>query len=46
MMVAHYTHSEYWKQIFKLKPISDEIVAWCELPAPYKTEARDKEVEK
>lgn len=35
MMVARYTHSEYWEQIYKLKPIEDEIVAWCELPEPY-----------
>lgn len=35
MMVAHYTHSE-WRQIFQLEPITDEIVAWCELPQPYK----------
>lgn len=35
MMVARYTHSEYWEQIYQLKPIGDEIVAWRELPEPY-----------
>lgn len=35
MMVARYTHSEYWEQIYKLKPIGDEIVAWRELPEQY-----------
>jgi hypothetical protein len=35
MMVARYTHSEYWEQIYKMKPIEDEIVAWRELPEPY-----------
>lgn len=36
MMVARYTHSEYWKQMYQLKPIGDEIVAWMPLPEPYK----------
>jgi hypothetical protein len=36
MFVARYTHSEYWEQIYQLKPIGDEIVAWRELPQPYK----------
>ena len=35
MLVARYTHSEYWEQIYQLKPIADEIIAWCELPQPY-----------
>ena len=35
MMVAKYTHSEYWEQIYQLNPIGDEIVAWRELPEPY-----------
>ena len=48
MMVARYTHSEYWEQIYQLKPIVDEIVAWMPLPEPYKTsptgsEGSDKE---
>ena len=36
MLVARYTHSEYWEQMYQLKPISDEIVAWMPLPEPYK----------
>lgn len=43
MLVARYTHSEYWEQIYQLKPYADEIVAWCELPQPYKAESEDKE---
>lgn len=43
MMVARYTHSEYWEQIFQTKPIADEIVAWMPLPEPYKTESEGKE---
>lgn len=35
MLVARYTHSEYWEQIYQLKPIADEIIAWRELPQPY-----------
>lgn len=35
MLVARYTHSEYWEQIYQHKPYADEIVAWCELPQPY-----------
>jgi hypothetical protein len=38
MMVAKYTHSKYWEQIYQLKPIGDEIVAWRELPEPYATD--------
>ena len=38
MLVARYTHSEYWEQIYQLKPIADEIVAWMPLPEPYKAE--------
>ena len=38
MLVARYTHSEYWEQIYQLKPIADEIIAWCELPQPYTDE--------
>lgn len=35
MLVARYTHSEYWEQIYQLKPCADEIVAWMPLPEPY-----------
>lgn len=35
MLVARYTHGEYWEQIYQLKPIGDEIVAWMSLPTPY-----------
>ena len=38
MLVARYTHSRYWEQIYQLKPITDEIIAWRELPQPYKAE--------
>lgn len=41
MMVARYTHSEYWEQIFQVKPIADEIVAWMPLPEPYKAESEN-----
>lgn len=42
MLVARYTHSEYWEQIYQLKPIEDEIVAWMPLPEPYKeSEVKD-----
>lgn len=36
MMVARFTHSEYWEQIYQLKPIADKIVAWMPLPESYK----------
>ena len=36
MLVARYTHSEYWEQIYQFQPIGDEIVAWMPLPEPYK----------
>lgn len=39
MLVARYTHSGYWEQIYQLKPIEDEIVAWMPLPEPYKAES-------
>ena len=42
MLVARYTHSDYWEQIYQLKPISDEIVAWMPLPEPYREESEDK----
>ena len=35
MLVARYTHSEYWEQIYQLKPVADEIVAWMPLPRDY-----------
>ena len=38
MLVARYTHSEYWEQIYQFTPIADEIIAWRELLQPYKTE--------
>lgn len=41
MMVARYRHSEYWEQIYQLKPIGDEIVAWMPLPEPYKAESEE-----
>ena len=36
MLVARYTHSEYWEQIYQHKPYADKIVAWMPLPEPYK----------
>lgn len=36
MLVARYTHSGHWEQIYQLEPIEDEIVAWMPLPKPYK----------
>lgn len=41
MLVARYTHSEYWEQIYQHKPIADEIVAWCELPELYRSESEE-----
>ena len=41
MMVARYTHSEYWEQIYQLEPVGDKIVAWMPLPKPYKAESED-----
>ena len=38
MLVARYTHSEYWEQIYQHKPYADKIVAWMPLPEPYKGE--------
>jgi hypothetical protein len=38
MLVARYTHSEYWEQIYQLKPINDEIVAWMTLPKQYESQ--------
>ena len=35
MLVARYTHGEYWEQIYQLKPIGDEIVSWMPLPPCY-----------
>ena len=43
MLVARYTHSEYWEQIYQFQPIGDKIVAWRELPQPYKAESEDEE---
>lgn len=39
MLVARYTHSDYWEQMYQLKPIADEIVAWMPLPEPYRSES-------
>lgn len=39
MLVARYTHSGHWEQIYQLEPIEDEIVAWMPLPEPYKVES-------
>ena len=36
MLVARYTYSEYWEQIYQHKPYADEVVAWMPLPEPYK----------
>lgn len=36
MMVARYTYSEYWVQIDRIKAIGSDIIAWRELPVPYK----------
>ena len=36
MLVARYTHSGYWEQIYQLKPYVDEIVAWMPLPKAYR----------
>lgn len=41
MMVARYTHSGHWRQIYQLEPIDDEIVAWMSLPEPYKAESEE-----
>lgn len=38
MLVARYTHSGYWEQIYQYKPCADEIVAWMPLPPSYKEE--------
>lgn len=43
MMVARYTHSEYWEQIFQTTPIADKIVAWMPLPEEYKPESEVEE---
>lgn len=43
MLVARYTHSEYWEQMYQLKPIEDKIVAWMSLPKPYKAESEVEE---
>ena len=41
MLVARYTHSEYWEQIYQLQPIGDKIVAWMPLPKPYMAESEE-----
>ena len=42
MLVARYTHGEYWEQIYQLKPIGDEIVAWMPLPKPYEPQESEE----
>lgn len=42
MLVARYTHSGDWEQIYQLKLCDDEIVAWMPLPEPYKKEGEEK----
>ena len=43
MLVARY-RGEYWEQIYQLKPIDDDIVAWMPLPKLYEPqESEDKE---
>ena len=39
MMVARYTHSGYWEQMYQHEPCADEIVAWMPLPKPYDVES-------
>lgn len=41
MLVARYTHNEHWEEIYQLEPIADEIIAWRELPKPYKAESEE-----
>lgn len=41
MVVARYSHSGYWEQIYQLKPIGDEIVAWMPLPKRYVPDTND-----
>ena len=43
MLVARYTPNKYWEQIYQLKPIGDEIVAWMPLPPCYDPQERSKE---
>lgn len=45
MMIAKYTHSDYWEEMHQLKPVVDEIVAWMPLPKKYKEKADVKENE-
>lgn len=43
MLVARYTHSGYWEQIYQLKPIGDEIVAWMPLPILYEPQESEEQ---
>lgn len=43
MLVARYTHGGYWEQIYQLKPIGDEVIAWMPLPEPYEAESEESE---
>lgn len=38
MLVARYTNSKYWEQIYQTQPIGDQIVAWMPLPSCYQGE--------
>jgi len=44
MLVARYTHSEYWEQIYQLKPVADEIVAWMPLPKTFEPQESESEI--
>ena len=41
MMVARYTHSEYWEEMYHFNPIADEVIAWRELPQSYEAESEE-----
>ena len=40
MLVARYTRGEYWEQMYQLKPIADEIIAWMPLPDAYREDEK------
>lgn len=45
MMVASYNdvkgYARWWEQMYKYEPITDEIVAWMELPEEYKERSEE-----
>ena len=41
MLVARY-RGKYWEQIYQLKPIDDEIVAWMPLPKLYEPQESEE----